>query len=593
MSRPVRALRACLIVASAAAAIACGRSSAPDASVGSAVRLALVPPADAAFGAGPDVPFDVAIGPDSRRMVFAATRGGRAQLWVRRLDEPDAEPIPDTEGATQPFWSPDGRRIGFFTASTLETLDLATHRRARVASIDDPRGAAWTSDDLILVGRANGGLVRVTLATGAATAETTLDGDRQEQSHRWPRVTSDGRGVAYLVRVARGNQGGIYVAPIGGGPAVRIATTDASAEIVGDLLLFVRDATLMAQRLGEDARAAAGPAVPLLPRVGIGPTGRSFVAASRDVLVTAEPGSPLRELRWVDRTGAAIGSIGQPAEYWSVRLAPDGRQVAVSLLEPLLRTLDVWVLDTGTPRRSQITTTLSSDTEPVWSPDGARLAFASGQNGRQDLFVVAPASGRLEVPLFQSNDDKWPTDWSEGGDRLVFTAITARAGLDIGVVSTIPTAAAAPQPPAAPAWLAGTTFNERDGRLSPDGRWLAYASDESGRFEIYLKALDGHVRHKVSADGGLQPAWRHDGRELYYLRGGTSLMAVPVDATGTPAVPARLLESPIAVRAYDVTADGDRFLLNLPAEGRAPRPYAASVHWRALVPPAAVPARRR
>jgi len=295
------------------------------------------------------------------------------------------------------------------------------------------------------------------------------------------------------------------------------------------------------------------------------------------MLVWAAAGEQRRELRWFDLEGRSAGQVGEPADYWQVRLSPDERTVAVTLLDPLLRTLDVVMLPRAGGPPTRLSLALAADSDPVWSPDGRRIAFRSWQAGRPHLYARSvTAASEADEPLSLSPFDEIPTDWTR--EQIVFHARAAGSGFDLWALEP---GATAPTP------LAHTGFNEVDGRVSPDGRWLAYSSDESGHWDVYLDRLPhGKQRTRISTAGGSKPQWADGGRALFFLRGREMMRVGLTFSDDGPVVttPARLFVLPLQTRDYAVSNDGQRLLAIVPAPSANSFTMHVMVHWMSSLP---------
>jgi len=534
------------------------------------LRLTLLPPAGAEFGTA-DEPFDLAVAPDGRQVVFAASSGGHVQLWRRAMNAERAEPLPSTEGAMLPTWSSDGAVLYFFAQSALQRVRLTGGAIERLADAPAPAGAASAPDGTILFApTGNGPLKR--LAGGSVTDATRLrDGER---GHAFPTFLPDGRAFVYVVTQDDGRR---TLRRHDDKADEELARTDSHGIVVAGHLLHVRDSILLAEPFDRDVRRVVGKPIELAYNVGTVPSGRGSFAAAGPMLVSAAAGEQRRELRWFDLEGRSAGQVGEPADYWQVRLSPDERAVAVTLRDPLLRTLDVVTLPLSGGPPHRVSLALAADSDPVWSSDGRRVAFRSWQAGRPHLYArsVTAASGADE-PLSLSPFDEIPTDWTR--DQIVFHARAAGSGFDLWALAP---GAAAPTP------LAHTGFNEVDGRVSPDGRWLAYSSDESGQWDVYLDSLPlGKQRTRISTAGGSKPQWAEGGRALFFLRGREMMRAGLTFQEEGPVVttPTRLFVLPLQTRDYAVSSNGQRLLAIVPAPSANSFAMHVMAHWTSLLP---------
>lgn len=534
------------------------------------VRGAWLPPETVEVGAGADYPFGLALAPDGRRLVYPAARAGVVSLWLQDLATGDARPLPSTGGAAAPFWSPDGTRIGFSSQGRLQAIDLASGNVSALADAAAAFGGTWNqAGDLVFAAQAAGGLMR-RAADGSITPLTTPDRETGESGHTWPAFFPDGQHIAYLVTSSDRARAGIWLTSLTD-PAsrTRIAGSDAQPVIAGETLLILNDAALMAQPLDPATWMAAGRTTLAGRPAGRGPLGQLFATAAADVLIYGQPGSRLRELRWVSRDGTALGQAGEPAESWDLRIAPDGRRVAVTQLDPQLRTLDVWIRDGMQPVPTRLSLGTDIDESAVWSPDGLRVAWV----GKRRHIMIRGAGAVLPEQTAATFDEPslqlW--DWSRDGGLLLAGRTDAQTRADLWVLPQIEGGTPG-------AYFAGS-FNQSYGAFSPDGRYVAYASDESGQFEIYVDTFpEPGSRIRVTTAGGTEPRWRRDGRELYFRRG-SEVQVVRLSDQMTVDSLAQLFDAGAAIRAFDATADGTRFLLNLPASGAAPRSATMVVHW--------------
>jgi eukaryotic-like serine/threonine-protein kinase len=542
------------------------------------VRFQIPPPDGSLFNfsgrdAGP-----VAFSPDGRTLVFAATDpAGKKQLFVRRLDRLAAEPLAGTEGGSYPFWSPDSRHLGFFADGKLKRIE-ATGGAVQVLC-DAPlgRGGTWNeAGEILFSPRAESPLFRVSAAGGPISQITTIDSGLPVTSHRWPSFLPDGRRFLYIAfsTVLSGPDSGhaLYVGSLDRPEQHLLLRTNAKAEYVAPgFLLFTRERNLLAARFDPRSLALRGEPVVIAERVKVYPNTASalFSASQRGGVVFASGESPpISQLVWFDRAGAQLETAGDPVDCEDPRLSPDGRRIAANRIDPQSGASNIWIFGGAPASWSRLTFTPTFEHAAIWSPDGERIAFDSFRNPPADIYVKSTA-GAGETLLVEGDDAAVPTDWSSDGRLLLFQRLQAKTGWDLWTASP-----GGEQPPAP---VLATPSNEEGGQFSPDGRWLAYASDESGRAEIYVVAFPGlSGKWQISAAGGTQPRWRRDGRELFYLGADRALMAVAVEPgpAFVAATPTRLFHTRArytGYRAYDVSLDGRRFLINtVLAEGESP-----------------------
>lgn len=530
------------------------------------LRFTLSVPPNADLGSGDDV-LDAAISPDEQRVVFVATATGGPSLWLRALDQEDAQPIAGTGGASLPAWKRGGGAVSFFAGGMLRQVALADGSLRDLAAASSPGGAAWLNDGSVIVGVSATGPLR-RLRNGVLSDATTLQpGDR---AHVFP-SSADGDAWIYVAvrddgtRVVRLDSPG---APQPAAKTADLATTSAQAQLVGGQLVHVRDGVLVAIRVDPDTNTTTGRTAALATSIAVGESGHASFAASPRLLLTAPAAPRARQLAWINDAGQRLGTVGEPGDYWQARLSPDDRHVAVTMVDPLLKTLDVMTMPTDRPGdREKLTLALAADTDPVWSPDGTRVIFRSLEDGRPALFSRRVHDPQAPIENGRPGDDT-PTDWR--GTAVMVTAPGARS-LDVQSVDRT-TGARSP--------IAATGFNERDGRWSPDGRWVAFVSDESGQPDVYAKR--GETRRRVSFAGGSKPRWSGDGRTLYFLRGNEILRA---DLSGERFTPPRTVTTIQRVRDFDTARRSRRLLVLL--SGIVPSPPATVVvNWRSPLPAA-------
>jgi eukaryotic-like serine/threonine-protein kinase len=477
-------------------------------------RLSFQPPPGTELGWGDDA-LDAAISPDETHIAFVATTGGVPSLWLKRLSDADARPLPGTEGARLPAWKRGGRVIAFFAGGKLKQTALADGATRELADAADPRGAAWLPDGSLLFAPAPGGPLQQLRHGIRSDATTLLPGD---QAHLFPASSGDD-----LVYVAVRDDGTRIVRLRRNAVSHDLAATSANAAIEGNRLLHVRDGVLVAQPIDGEG-AVTGRATAVATSVGVAGSGHAAFAASGRLLVAAPSAPRLREIVWFDEAGRRLDPVGEPGDHWQVRLSPDDRDVAMTTIDPLLKTLDVVIVPAGRPGdRDKLTLALAADSDPVWSPDGRRAVFRSMEDGVPKLFLRTahdPAAA-LEI-LTASSGQETPTDWR--GRTLLVTSARPDGNTDLNAIDLTAGTRTG---------VAASGFNESDGRWSPDGAWTAYVSDESGEPDVY--AARAGARSRVSFAGGTKPRWSADGRSLYFLRG-TQIMRSRMEGTrlGTP-----------------------------------------------------------
>ncbi len=591
--RSTRSLIALVTVAALGGALATGLACWPRlasgpgvAPAGSPIRFQIPPPAGSLFNfsgrdAGP-----VAFSPDGKWLVFAATDPlGKKQLYLRALDRLAATPLAGTEGGTYPFWSPDSRDLGFFADGKLKRIAAAGGPVQVLADAPLGRGGAWNgAGEILFSPRSESGLLRVSASGGPVAPVTRFDPSSPVTSHRWPAFLPDGRRFLYVAfsAVLSGPDAGhaVMAGSLDSAEPRLIVRCNAKAEYTAQgFLLYTREQNLLAVRFDPDSLTTSGEPVILAENVRVYPNTASaiFSASQHGGIVFASGTSPpISQLVWFDRTGAKTEPVDVPVDCEDPRLSPDGRLIAVNRIDPQTGASNIYTFDGASASWSRLTFWPTFEHGTVWSPDGKRIAFDSMRKPPADIYVKA-ITGANETLVVEGEAGAVPTDWSADGEILLFQRSSTQTGWDLWTAS--------PDGKRAPAPLLATTYNEEGGQLSPDGRWLAYTSDESGRSEVCVVAfpsLDG--KWQVSDAGGSQPRWRRDGAELFYLAADRALMAVGIKTAAgfEKDKPERLFDTRArytGYRAYDVAPDGQRFLINtVLAEGDSP-PLTVVLGW--------------
>jgi len=497
------------------------------------LRLAIPPPAGTAFWLEQNGPGPAVVSPDGERVAFtAADAGGRVNLYVRSLESGEARALAGAEGAQYPFWSPDGRSIGFFAAGKLKTIDAAGGPPLTVCTAAEGKGGSWSPAGVIVFApNATSPLFKVSEKGGEPSAVTRFDAKRGDDSHRHPRFLPDGRHFLYVARgQTSSNEGNpILAASLDGEAEKLVLRSPSEAQYASGRLLFVREGTLMARPFDARRLAFTGEAVAIADRIlfpSVATALAVFSASRNGVLVyqTARGESSTR-LEWLGRDGKAAGMVGEPGAYREVSLSRDQKQAAVSVRDPTTGTYDLWIFDLARGLRTRFTFDPGDDKSPTWSPDGSALVFASNRKGHYDLYRKTLGGTSEEEPLLVSENDKFPFVWSPDGKSLVFYESAKDTVLDIWVLPM--EGARKPEP------FLRTKFDEAPDALSPDGRWLAYASDESGNWEVYATPFPRPGRKwQISPAGGVYAFWSADGKEILYQANDGQLFAVPVAAHG-------------------------------------------------------------
>ena len=570
-----------LLAAVAAALLALAPRLRAPAPAPASLAFSIFPPERGGFTPTPSsVPTpQFALSPNGRRLVFVASvEHDPPQLWLRELDALNADPVPGTQGAEYPFWSPDSESIGFFANSSLKRVDIGGGPPRVLAAAEHGRGGTWNRQGLILFApHPQSGLYRIAANGGEVTPLTRIDTSRHQASHRWPQFLSDDHQFIYFVQSTSPETHGIYLSDIDGTTSYRLVTSGLSAAYVApDRLLFVADGALMATRVDWQGHRLAGEPMPVVSSVSGSSNFSAAVSVSQTGLLAYASSAATSELVWVDRTGRRLASLGTPGEYADFRLSPNGEQLAVAEVDAQSHLPDIRVLDLTRGTKLRLTSDEATDAAPIWSPDSRRIVFRSNPSGLHDLYQTAANGSGARTLLLKSQYAKYPTDWMPDGRGIVYHTFTSETGSDIWRV----TPDGSQTKP-----LVQTPFDDMQGQVSPDGRWLAYASRESGEAEVYVRSLiDPDSRWQVSAGGGTDPRWRGDGSELFYVSADSWLTLVAF-ASGTPAAPNRLFEVRLAppvipyLSHYNVTPDAQRFLLKVPVRDVTSAPIHLLTNW--------------
>jgi len=521
-----------------------------------------------------------AVSPDGRRVAFAATKSGVRSLWVRDLDALEARMLPGTDTATRPFWAPDSRWVAFFVSGKLKKIDVTGGPALGIADVTGSGGGTWGSKEVIAVTAAQGiGMARVPAAGGTLTK--VLDAPLS----RAPWFLPDGRHFLYTGTTKEDAEAAIYIGDIEAteeqnakSRKMILHTESNAAYAEPGYLMFVRERTLMAQPFDASKLATTGDAVPVAEQVDFTtpPTGAQFSVSRNGVLVYSSGGASANsQLTWFDRSGKSLGTVGPPGDIQWAAISPDGSTVAFDRRNG--SEFDIWLHDLVRGAESRFTFGPKGNSFPAWSGDGTHIAFSSSRTSAGDIYQRALGGTAMDEPLDTDELTKRPTDWSRDGKYILEESNAA--GQTRNDVWMLPTS------DKKPVRVLNSEFVEGEGRLSPDGHWLAYRSNESGRNEIYVVSFPTPTaKSKVSTSGGTWPVWSRDGRELFYKGGDDKLRAVKVRIVGDK-FDAGLPEELFGIRLpsngrYDVSKDG-RFLVPMQVEQAAVVPLTIVQNWQA------------
>jgi serine/threonine protein kinase len=546
------------------------------------MRFYVYPPATTTFQGSGDF-----ISPDGRRLVFSAVgEDGKRSLWLRSVDSLSAQKLPGTEDAGQVFWSPDSNFIGFFAGGKLKKMEASGGAAQIVADAPTNRGGTWSRDGIIVFAPNVGGvLYRVSALGGPVTPITTLDAAKNQIGHNWPNFLPDGRHFIYLAQSSQRGNSAIYVGSIDSKESKFLLDAEASAAYAPPgYVLFLRGRALMAQPFNADKLQLAGDPVPIVEQIGYSATtARTLFSVSSTGVLAYRPNIPSNtQLAVYDRAGKQLEKLGNEGDFVGLSLSLDDKRIVVSRLDPDVGSYDLWIVEFAGGKALRLTFDQTNETFPVWSPDGSHIVFTSNKNGEANLYQRLSNGAGTEELLYGSNNLKAATDWSSDGQFIIYEDRDPKTDHDLWVLPR-----SGEQKPSV---VVQTTFNEMKGRLSPDGKWIAYQSNESGTTQVTVQSFPpSGARWQVSTNGGYQPKWRRDGKELFYVAADKKLMVVQVKAEGNRfeiSAPQPLFEMAIGNLPlngspfYDVTRDGRRFIVSA-AVGAPPMPMTVVLNWTA------------
>ncbi len=540
-----------------------------------AVRFTIGPPEKGAFALGLNTAA-IALSPDGSKVVFSAsTVNSGPQLWVRALASQSAQALPGTENGVVPFWSPDSRSIAFSADGKLKKITLSSGAVETLAEVT-PTAGTWNREGVVLFIADNNTLTRVPESGGTVTPVTTLDASRSENCNCWPYFLPDGKHFLYFAEsTAKPENNAIFVGSLDSKDRKFLVKANSNTVYVPPgYLLYNRQGTLMAQPFDADRLQLTGDAVPIAEGVTFNPFGSyaQFAASDNGVLVYRGGGGavPLT-LAWVSREGAAQPLAATPHNYTFPRISPDGKRVAVGIEEGGGE--QVWIYDTARDAMSRLTFDGTANVDPIWTRDGKRIVFKG--KGNRLFWQPADGGGAAEqLTSDQRSRNDLPGNWSPDGQALLFMETLPVRDLFIFSLKDRKS-----QP------FDTGEVGANAPCFSPDGRWIAYASNESGRTEVYVRPYPGPGgKWQISTEGGTEPVWNPKGRELFY-RSGQKMMAAdyteqPEFSAGKPKMlfEGPYVPSPRSLSDYDVSPDGQRFLMLKNAEQK-PGEISVVLNW--------------
>jgi Tol biopolymer transport system component len=520
----------------------------------------------------------VALSPDGTEIAFVANRDRVPILWVRSLDAIENRALPGTEGASFPFWSPDGRTIGFFAGDKLKRIDVAGGTPLEIADVPNARGGAWNRDGVILfVPGVIAPIKRVPARGGPAESVTQLNSG-SGPAHRLPQFLPDGKRFLFSSALGTADTNGVYLGSLDKAPPVRLVPDDIGGRFAPpDTLLTIRQGALQAYKFDAASGLVQGQPVVLAQGFVGGAASAIFSTSDTGVLAYRVGTVQRRQLAWVNRQGAVLRAIGEPSTDFiaSPELSPDEQSVVVFLQRT--GDNDIWVIELARNLAHRVTDGPPADAHPLWDPDGQHVVFSSRRFGGGGPARQAVAGGQAE-PLFAKGESGLPLSWTRDRQYILIRRDAAKSGSDLVAVTT--------RGEPREIVVAQSPYDETEGQFSPDGKWVAFVSNESGRLEVFVQSFpEGQARTQVSTAGGTQVRWSGDGREIFYVAPDGSMMAVSIAfgaASPDVKLPAPLFQTHLATGTnvlgikpqYAVSRDG-RFLLNTALES----PSAPIVVW--------------
>jgi serine/threonine protein kinase/Tol biopolymer transport system component len=529
------------------------------------------------------------ISPDGRMVAFLGREpAGKTSIWVRPLDAFAPYQLQDTDGAARLFWSPDSRYVAYFVGrSQLKKAPVAGGPPQLICEADGGADGSWgSSGEILFDGRAVDPIRKVAASGGAATQATHPDAAKGEAGHAWPFFLPDGRHFLFLAMAKRvGEKATIHVGSLDTPGSTVVTPSDSRAEYANGYLLYVLQGTLVARRFDPDKLVASGEPIPLVEHLAVDVNDTaSFSVSTNGVMAFAQgEAASTSELVWLDRSGKELGKIGAAGPYFDLALSPDGTRLAYGFAEKS-GAQDIWVRDLKRDVASRLTFHPRNDIWPIWSPDGRRIAFSTDRDGHFAVMVRDASGTGSEQAVYAAEDSEVGVDdWSRDGRRLLIDLLPASRRWDI---KSLPMDGAA----TADDYVV-TDASEHGARFSPDGRYVAYVSNESGSNEVYVQTFPpSGGKWQISNGGGNQPEWRGDGKELFFVAPSDTIEAVPVSigATFEPGIPKALFKrtlerSGIVRNRWTASSDGQRFVVNAARENAHETPFSVILNWPATL----------
>ena len=522
------------------------------------------------------------LSPDGKWVTFAASTPDRStMLYIRPLDSNGSQPLDGTEGASFPFWAPDSRQIGFFAGGKLKKIDRTGGAAISVCDAPNGRGGTWNGEGVILfTPETQTPIHRVSAGGGASTAITELDPSQNETTHRYPVFLPDGKNYLYL-RASHGLAGrdegnAIWIGTLDSKETTRLMQSGSDVFFTQGHLLFVRDGFLMAQPFDPSALEISDDAFAIDENVGFLANffKGAFAASKNGILVFQQGFGVESQLIRMDADGTELGEIGEVDRHQQIRLSPDEKKLAVTVVDSGSGTADLWLYDISREAKSRLTFDEANDIAPIWSPDGQRIAFQSGRTGAGDIYVRQAGGGSAAELLYNGERIDSPQDWSSDGAYIAFDK--GAGANDLWILPLEDAGEAFP--------FIQSEFDVGYARFSPDSRWIAYCSNESGRYELYATRFpSGQGKWQLSIDGAdWLVDWRQDGKELYYLdlEGDMYSVEVTLGDDLVAGIPRELFPTR-ADRSWAVTDDGREFIIGKPINETSDLTTTVIVNWLA------------
>lgn len=542
------------------------------------VRTSILPPENVRFNLRGIHPGPVVISPDGKRIVYTGREaGGSSLLYVRELDATEATVLAGTEDAGYPFWSPDGLSVGFFANGKLKRVDVSGSPPLTLAEAPVGKGGTWNRRGTIVFAPSfNSPLHRIPDVGGESEPVTAIGTERGENSHRFPVFLPDGDRLLYFAR-GSGEASTVRIGSLSGDVDRELLRANSNVDYAAGFVLFLRQTTLMAHRFDPEKLEFAGDPVPVADPVRYIPGAmRGIFSASENGMLVYQAGLsvPGGQLVWRDPEGNELGRLGDIVQQDTHDISPDGRRVVSEVFENTGGTGDLWIYDVARSVRSRFTFDPGNDMDPVWSPDGRQIVFASSRTGRAQLHIKNATGASNEELLVETENDSYPADWSSDGRYITFFMNDSTNTGDIWALPMF--GERSPRP------VVATRYGEYGAVLSDDGHWMAYISDESGQFEVYVTSFpEPDSKWQVSSGGGFEPRWDPKGKGVYYFGANNAFHFVEAERTdSTFAIGGTrmLFESNTAI-TYRIAPDGERFLVLEDADKGGISPLTLVTNW--------------